>query len=465
MDSRSAIDLQQTIAFAVAKTVVYTLEVVEIEEQHRHALATRRARQRVLDAVAKQRAIREAGERIMERLMNELRFERPVLVLQREVERSRFEKISCAQQHFGALERLREKILRAARERAIARLARRVGGEHEHRQILAGRGAVAQRREQREAIDMRHVQIEHHEIGVQLVEQRQRRARISGATDLGVATGQQHALQQAHVRLLVVDDENARARCRVVIGCGHAALRSPSTRDTVPIDHGPDRGVFLGERGHGRDAGVLLEVDDDEHLVLGADSSTIRSSTGRMFVPSLCAGITIDTARPMTTTPLVRRNGATVSASRSRSVTRAAATHSTPERRSTYLRVEGLAPDIGATAVELDREEVARALRCGTARHRRTPIQVLGVAYEGLRDPRCRTHEQHGRTRRGARTLPDLDHEQHEQLAQRGERQEEVAGSGVHRVRDQRCGHRGRRRDTGARRQLQGGEPGRLWTQ
>ena len=62
----------------MAEAVVDRLEVVEIEEQQREwrLAATMRARQRVLRAIAQQRAVGQSGERIMERLMGELRLQR-----------------------------------------------------------------------------------------------------------------------------------------------------------------------------------------------------------------------------------------------------------------------------------------------------------------------------------------------------------------------------------------------------
>ncbi len=58
---------QHAIAFAVAEAVVDGLEVVEVDEQHRHAaIAALADRERVLDAVAEQRAIREQGQRVVE---------------------------------------------------------------------------------------------------------------------------------------------------------------------------------------------------------------------------------------------------------------------------------------------------------------------------------------------------------------------------------------------------------------
>ena len=64
---------EQLVAGGVAEGVVDRLEVVEVDEQHRHGLAgAAAAQQRVVDAVAEQRAVGEVGERVVEGLVREL---------------------------------------------------------------------------------------------------------------------------------------------------------------------------------------------------------------------------------------------------------------------------------------------------------------------------------------------------------------------------------------------------------
>ena len=69
---------EQRVTRAVPETVVDGLEVVEIEEQQRarRLRCACDARQRVLHAVAQQRAVRQPGQRVVECLVRELRFER-----------------------------------------------------------------------------------------------------------------------------------------------------------------------------------------------------------------------------------------------------------------------------------------------------------------------------------------------------------------------------------------------------
>ena len=72
--------LQDRVAGRVAEAVVDGLEVVEVDEHDadRRASATR-AHDRVLDAVGEQRAVGEARDRVVERLVRELVLERLAL--------------------------------------------------------------------------------------------------------------------------------------------------------------------------------------------------------------------------------------------------------------------------------------------------------------------------------------------------------------------------------------------------
>jgi hypothetical protein len=59
-------ELQQLVADRVTERVVHALETVEIDEQHGHlALIAAGVQQRLLDAVAAQQAVRQAGQRIV----------------------------------------------------------------------------------------------------------------------------------------------------------------------------------------------------------------------------------------------------------------------------------------------------------------------------------------------------------------------------------------------------------------
>ena len=71
---------EQLVAGGVAQAVVHRLEVVEVDEQHRHRRTlARRSGQGVLDPVAEQRLVGQVGQRVVERLVGELLLE-PLLL-------------------------------------------------------------------------------------------------------------------------------------------------------------------------------------------------------------------------------------------------------------------------------------------------------------------------------------------------------------------------------------------------
>ena len=65
---------QQLVAGLVAERVVDRLELVDVEQQHRDvALRALRAGERLADAVVEERAVRQAGQRVVERLVADAR--------------------------------------------------------------------------------------------------------------------------------------------------------------------------------------------------------------------------------------------------------------------------------------------------------------------------------------------------------------------------------------------------------
>ena len=68
--------LQHPVAGGVAERVVDRLEVVEVQEQHGERPAVvASAAERVFDAIAEQRPVREVGDRVVERLVGQLLLE------------------------------------------------------------------------------------------------------------------------------------------------------------------------------------------------------------------------------------------------------------------------------------------------------------------------------------------------------------------------------------------------------
>ena len=73
-------DRSSVVARRVAEAVVDGLEVVEVDEQHGELAAVAlEPRRRVVDAVAEQRLVGEAGQRVVERLVGQLVLEPAVL--------------------------------------------------------------------------------------------------------------------------------------------------------------------------------------------------------------------------------------------------------------------------------------------------------------------------------------------------------------------------------------------------
>ncbi|MDQ3500227.1 MAG: hypothetical protein M3488_04510, partial [Actinomycetota bacterium] len=64
----------------MAKAIVDGLEVVEVERQQRHwGVVAPPAGKRVVDSIAQQQPIRQAGERVVHRLVAESRLRLPAL--------------------------------------------------------------------------------------------------------------------------------------------------------------------------------------------------------------------------------------------------------------------------------------------------------------------------------------------------------------------------------------------------
>ena len=153
---------QQTVAGRVSERVVDRLEVVEVHEQDRHRqVGARQALQRVLDAVAEERAVREPGDRVVEGLVRQLLLERLAL---RDVPGVQDDPL-----HVGIVHQVRAEgldvepeVVSVPHPRLDQRgrdpsLAARGGQELEHRRLVVG---VDQTRELR-PLELRGVIAEH----------------------------------------------------------------------------------------------------------------------------------------------------------------------------------------------------------------------------------------------------------------------------------------------------------------
>ena len=121
---------EHEVAGRVAERVVDRLEVVEVHEQHRHRAAVARlALERVFDAVLEQRAVREPGDRVVERLVRELLLERLALARRRGCSarcrgRSRRAAGSCARPRRAARSRRWWRMRNSVQRRMVVVLAR-----------------------------------------------------------------------------------------------------------------------------------------------------------------------------------------------------------------------------------------------------------------------------------------------------------------------------------------------------
>ena len=134
--------------------------------------------------------------------------ERRVLRLDEEMREARCEQVPNAQQDFDLVKRLREKIGRAGGQRAPPRLRRDVGREHDDRQIVIGGHERTQLPDDGAAIDPGHEPVGEDEIGLETGEERGGFARIGGADEVLEPGARQHAFEQPHVGLFIVDDED-----------------------------------------------------------------------------------------------------------------------------------------------------------------------------------------------------------------------------------------------------------------
>ena len=126
-------------------------------------------------------------------------------LLESGVERTRFQKILHAQQYFGRVERLREKISDATGKCAALCVIAGIGGQHQHWQIPCGK-LGSDRIEHSESVEPRHLQIEQNEIGLPCLRLRYAVHRIRRAIQ-GHKAG---AAEDAPQRFVIVDDQNSR---------------------------------------------------------------------------------------------------------------------------------------------------------------------------------------------------------------------------------------------------------------
>ncbi len=84
------------------------------------------------------------------------------------VQRARLEQVSDAENHFDAIDRLREEVLRAGVQRPLTRCRRRVGGQDDDGKKCLRVETVPKLAQHGEPIHPRHVQVEQQHVGAKL---------------------------------------------------------------------------------------------------------------------------------------------------------------------------------------------------------------------------------------------------------------------------------------------------------
>jgi hypothetical protein len=164
--------------------------------------------------------------------------ERAVVAVEIEVEAARVQEVADPQHDLETVEGLGEEILGAGLERPLLGVAGRVGGQDEDRQEdVVGNPELL---DDRDPIQVRHHQIEQDQVGLELAVETEHLSGIRGALDLAVAGLRQHALEESHVRRLVVDDEDPRLG-RICFAHRYLTARARSSSST-PRNSASDNG-------------------------------------------------------------------------------------------------------------------------------------------------------------------------------------------------------------------------------
>ena len=149
-----------------------------------------------------------------------------------QMEQAGLEEITDPKEHLDMLERLGQEVLRPALEHAAFGLERHVGRQDQNGEIRRWLHQRLDLREDLEAIQVRHREIEQDEVGPNRGVERQRLARVRRGRHGGVALALEQPLEEPHVGGLVVDDQDSGALEALRV---HQALReagSASSRST-----------------------------------------------------------------------------------------------------------------------------------------------------------------------------------------------------------------------------------------
>jgi len=142
----------------------------------------------------------------------QLRLEDRRLLARVLVEPPRREEVPRPKDHLDAVERLGQEVGGTLREHSLPRGWRRVRGDHDDRQerVVGPRGLEVGH--QLQAVPMRHVEIQEHEIRRELDERSEHPARVREHPRVPRTCCSQHALENHDIGLVIIDDEDLRIR-------------------------------------------------------------------------------------------------------------------------------------------------------------------------------------------------------------------------------------------------------------
>lgn len=125
-----------------------------------------------------------------------------------ELERSQLQQVPDAQAHLVCVERLGKEVPRAARKRLALQRRARFGGEHEHWHRDLALYEMTEAPKDREAIRVRHVEVEQHEVWRVGLAVARDASGVRQAGDAVKAPLREQQPQQRRVWLVVVDHED-----------------------------------------------------------------------------------------------------------------------------------------------------------------------------------------------------------------------------------------------------------------
>ncbi len=140
------------------------------------------------------------------------------------------EQVVDPQEDLDAVEGLRDEVTGAQQEGPLADGGIAVAGDDEDRKELSGWRQRPDVFEHLEAVDPRHVEVEHEEVGQFGRQPAKGLTRVGRARGASVASRREQSRQERQVRRLIVNDQDARVREECEIHRGAAGSRGDTAR-------------------------------------------------------------------------------------------------------------------------------------------------------------------------------------------------------------------------------------------